>query len=93
MADTRNRPASDDQLAGRQAHDDVAESATLRDSSDRLQTSLSLLPDTQREVITLAFYGQLTHTEIAVRLGLPAGTVKGRMRLGLKELHANHEEA
>ena len=47
---------------------------------------LADLPDAQREVITLAFYGQLTHTEIAERLHLPAGTVKGRMRLGLERL-------
>lgn len=40
----------------------------------------------QREVITLAFHGQLTQTEIAEQLGLPPGTVKGRMRLGLHKL-------
>jgi hypothetical protein len=37
-------------------------------------------------VITLASCGQLSHTEIATRLGLPTGTVNGRMRLGLPEL-------
>ena len=37
-------------------------------------------------MITLAFFGELTHTEIAARLALPEGTVKGRMRLGLKKL-------
>ncbi len=47
---------------------------------------LAQLPDAQRQVITLAFYGQLTHTEIAEHLHLPAGTVKGRMRLGLQRL-------
>jgi len=50
---------------------------------------LAQLPDAQSEVITLAFYGQLSHTEIAEQLGLPAGTVKGRMRLGLLKLRAN----
>jgi len=47
---------------------------------------LAQLPDTQREVITLSFYGQLTHREIAARLDLPTGTVKGRIRLGLQRL-------
>lgn len=37
-------------------------------------------------MITLAFYGELTHSEIAAQLDLPTGTVKGRMRLGLQKL-------
>jgi RNA polymerase sigma-70 factor (ECF subfamily) len=37
-------------------------------------------------VIELAFFGGFTHTEIARMLDLPAGTVKGRMRLGLAKL-------
>jgi RNA polymerase sigma-70 factor, ECF subfamily len=58
-----------------------------------LHTLLNQLPDAQREVITLAFYGQLTHTEIADHLQLPAGTIKGRMRLGLEKLRAKVEQA
>jgi len=61
------------------------------DEADRLHGLLAQLPDAQSEVITLAFYGQLSHTEIAEQLGLPAGTVKGRMRLGLLKLRANIE--
>ena len=49
---------------------------------------MTRLPDEQREVIVLAYYGQLTHSEIATQLGLPPGTVKGRMRLGLEKLRA-----
>ena len=47
---------------------------------------LPLLPPAQQEVIVLAYFGQLSHTEIAAELDLPAGTVKGRMRLGLEKL-------
>ncbi|HET7418222.1 MAG TPA: sigma factor [Solirubrobacterales bacterium] len=43
-------------------------------------------PGTQSEVIALAFFGGLSHSEIAALLDLPSGTVKGRMRLGLEEL-------
>ena len=63
------------------------------DNAERLHASLALLPDTRQEVITLAFYGQLTHAEIATQLKLPAGTIKGRMRLGLHKLQANRQAA
>lgn len=52
----------------------------------RLRVALGHLPDVQAEVLVLAFYGDLTHSEIAVRLGIPAGTVKGRVRSGLEKL-------
>lgn len=55
-------------------------------SVDHVLSLLVRLPDAQREVIMLAFYGELSHTEIAARLDLPPGTVKGRIRLGLQRL-------
>jgi len=57
-----------------------------RSQRDELLGSLGRLPEAQAEVIVLAFYGELSHSEIAARLGLPPGTVKGRMRLGLEKL-------
>lgn len=80
------RRASDGALTVVHAPDDVAGEATTRVEADRVQTALSALPDAQREAITLAFYGELTHTEIAERLGVPFGTVKGRIRLGMDKL-------
>lgn len=40
-------------------------------------------------MITLAYYGELSHTEIANHLDVPTGTVRGRMRLGLKAFRAD----
>jgi RNA polymerase sigma-70 factor (ECF subfamily) len=81
--------ASDERLHERPARDDVSETVIQRDDAHRLQVSLAQLPDRQQEVIVLAYYGQLSHTEIATELGLPPGTVKGRMRLGLQKLRAD----
>ncbi len=57
-----------------------------RDEHGALLASLPQLPEAQAEVIVLAFYGELSHAEIATQLDLPADTVKGRMRLGLEKL-------
>jgi DNA-binding NarL/FixJ family response regulator len=51
-----------------------------------LRALVRKLPRDQVEVIVLSFYGELSHGEIATQLGLPLGTVKGRMRLGLEKL-------
>lgn len=44
------------------------------------------LPPEQREVIDLAYFAGYSQTEIAARVGIPLGTVKGRVRLGLLKL-------
>ncbi len=54
--------------------------------AEQIQAAIRSLPDEQREAITLAFFNGLTHQEIAERMGVPLGTVKGRMRLGLKKM-------
>ena len=63
-----------------------------QDEADALRADMARLPVAQSEVIMLAFYGGLTHSEIAEQLSLPPGTVKGRMRLGLDKLRAALDE-
>lgn len=55
---------------------------------DTVQAALATLSAVQREAIELAYFGGLTQAEIAERTGVPLGTVKGRMRLGLDALRA-----
>jgi RNA polymerase sigma-70 factor (ECF subfamily) len=57
-----------------------------RDDARLVRSALEELPAEQRRVIELAYFGGFTHAEIAEMLELPAGTVKGRMRLGLTKL-------
>jgi RNA polymerase sigma-70 factor (ECF subfamily) len=66
----------------------AVENATSRE----LQDALSELPSEQRRVIELAYFGGFTHTEIAAMLETPVGTVKGRMRLGLRKLRDGLQE-
>lgn len=73
-------------LRSRAAEEDVARDADRDDRACALREALAELPAAQAEVIELAFFGGLSHDEIAARLSLPAGTVKGRARLGLKRL-------
>ena len=49
-------------------------------------TALDALSPEQREVIELAYYAGLSHTEIAAKLNQPLGTVKTRTRLGMMKL-------
>ncbi len=59
---------------------------TDRDEATRVHAAMATLPDDQREVVRLAFLEGMTHSDIADSLGVPLGTVKGRVRLALKRL-------
>ena len=77
----------DDALLESQTSEELTDSEAIRrETSRRVRGALRELPDEQSEVIGLAYFGGFTHTEIAEMLGLPLGTVKGRMRLGLERI-------
>jgi RNA polymerase sigma-70 factor, ECF subfamily len=53
---------------------------------EQIREALKTLPPEQLKILELAYFSGYTHVEIAELLGLPLGTVKGRMRLGLKKV-------
>ena len=58
----------------------------LEQETDKLRQALERLAPAQREMIERAYLGELTHTEIRDATGLPLGTIKSRIRLGLERL-------
>jgi RNA polymerase sigma-70 factor (ECF subfamily) len=57
-----------------------------KDEAREIRDALEALPEEQSRVIELAYFGGLTHVQIASMLDMPVGTIKGRMRLGLAKM-------
>jgi RNA polymerase sigma-70 factor, ECF subfamily len=84
---TTSRDVSEDAvLAELVAPDRTDAEAVRRAEAREVRGALDRLPTEQRHVIELAYFGGFTHSQIADMLELPAGTVKGRMGLGLVKL-------
>jgi RNA polymerase sigma-70 factor (ECF subfamily) len=79
---------SEARLAALVAPDDVETQIVARERRRQMVVRLAELPFDQRDVIVRGFCHGLTHAEIARDLHLPAGTAKGRIRLGLARLRA-----
>ena len=72
---------------------DVEEAVCAADRRRAVVAALADLPPAQRAVLVHAYYGGLSHVQIAARLGLPTGTVKSRIRTGLRRLRQSLEPA
>lgn len=98
---TRNRAL--DVLRGRSARvegempNDIALEGTIdeivfaRIDGARVRAAMASLPTDQRDPIELGFFGGITHQEIARRSGIPLGTIKTRIRAGLRALRSTLE--
>lgn len=82
----QRRPEPEDLTWGPEAEPDQADVLTLQQESEKLARAIADLPEKQRELIERAYFGDLTHSEIAEETGLPLGTIKSRIRLALERL-------
>ncbi len=80
------RPEPEDLPWGPEPEPDPVDALALQQDSERLGAALALLPDDQRVLIERAYFGDLSHSEIARATGLPLGTIKSRLRLALEKL-------
>ena len=80
------RPEPEDLGWGPQPQPDQADAMELQQETRRLSAALAQLPEKQRTLIERAYFGDLSHSEIAAETGLPLGTIKSRIRLALERL-------
>jgi RNA polymerase sigma-70 factor (ECF subfamily) len=82
----QKRPEPEDLPWGPEAEPDQADVIVLQQETERLAKAVAELPDKQRLLIEQAYFGDLSHSEIADETGLPLGTIKSRIRLALERL-------
>ncbi len=82
----QRRPEPEDLNWGPQEEPDQADVLAFQEETQILSKALTTLPQAQRTLIEQAYFGDLSHSEIAKETGLPLGTIKSRIRLALERL-------
>ncbi|MFD0859355.1 sigma-70 family RNA polymerase sigma factor [Roseovarius aquimarinus] len=80
------RPEPEDIPWGPEEEPDQADALALEQESAQLTEAIAALPPKQKTLIEAAYFGDLSHSEIAEKTGLPLGTIKSRIRLALDRL-------
>ncbi|WP_253948996.1 sigma-70 family RNA polymerase sigma factor [Mangrovicoccus sp. HB161399] len=86
MARRASRAEPEDLPWGPEAEPDQADALAFQQESRALADAVQRLPEKQRTLVERAFFGEMTHGEIAEVTGLPLGTIKSRIRLALDRL-------
>jgi len=82
------RPELRDDLEPVGSAPDPADLVAVTDESQRVAEAMAELPEDQLAVLRLSYFDGLSHSEISEVIGIPLGTVKGRMRLALERLRS-----
>ncbi|RLJ99810.1 sigma-70 family RNA polymerase sigma factor [Ruegeria conchae] len=82
----QRRPEPEDLWWGPEAEPEQEDVLALQQETAQLRDAMAALPEAQRQLIEKAYFGDLSHREIASQTGLPLGTIKSRIRLALDRL-------
>lgn len=77
---------------GPEPEPEAADALALSQETEQLAIALNALPESQRDIVKRAYYGDLSHSELAKETGLPLGTIKSRIRLALDRLRQTLNE-
>jgi RNA polymerase sigma factor (sigma-70 family) len=86
MIRKQRRPEPEELGWGPETEPDQGDVMVLAEETEKLGRALAALPEKQRKLIERAYFGELSHSEIAEETGLPLGTIKSRIRLALDRL-------
>ena len=86
MIRKQRRPEPEDLPWGPEEAPSPVDTLALQEETELLGLALAELPEKQRHLIQRAYFGELSHSEIADETGLPLGTIKSRIRLALDRL-------
>lgn len=80
------RPIPEELREDPEVEPDASQILAVEQEAGKLKDALARLTENQRVILEKAYLGELTHQEISAQTGLPLGTIKSRIRLGLERL-------
>ncbi|WP_415183367.1 sigma-70 family RNA polymerase sigma factor [Phaeovulum sp.] len=86
IARKERRPIPDELTEEPDCEPDASQIIAVEQETRKLEQALAQLKPDQRDIVERAYLGELTHQEISTMTGLPLGTIKSRIRLGLERL-------
>lgn len=87
-----NRPVPEELSQDTDQEPDASQVLAIEQEAGQLKDAIARLKPNQREIIEKAYLGELTHQQISAQTGLPLGTIKSRIRLGLERLRHELKE-
>ena len=82
------RQERNQRLTPKQELPSPGEEVAAAEAAGVVRKAVRLLPDSQRQVVELAYFGGLSYREVAQAAGIPEGTAKSRLRLALAKLES-----